>query len=458
MKIKTKLTTTFTLLVASILTISFIGIYIFTMIYRQNEFLSRIRVNALNTATLLLNVEDISTEQLKIIDVSTKSTINGLNVWVLDKSKSILYGKTDSASTTKLLPSFNYMRWYNDNSRIKNDTTYLCLIHNYKDQEYFVLASAVDYTGLSQLRNLRVSMLSILGISILLIIFAGIINTQQTLKPIKEVIKHVDDINASNLNNRLDVSSKDEIAELSNTFNEMLERLERAFETEKMFVSNASHELRTPITSIKGQLEVALINPRSEAEYQKILSSIHDDVNNVTTIINGFLELAESNIEPGAISFEKLRIDEVVFIVKDEFVRRKPDSVVNIEFENMPEDENNIIINGNLRLLKGLITNLIDNACKFSENKKVIVKIGYDEQKVFLKFIDNGIGIPGDEINNIFQPLFRSKNANNKPGSGIGLSIVNRIANIHNAIIKVDSEINVGTSVTVAFPNIGHVS
>ncbi|MGC8823495.1 MAG: sensor histidine kinase [Bacteroidales bacterium] len=453
MKIKTKLTINFTLLVAGILAVASFSVYLFSLRYRQYDFYLRLRHKALNTATLLLNIKDISPELLKIIDETTISTLRDVKVWVLDESKNILYSNTDSASTAKILPAFSYMRWTDSNFRTKDDKIYLCIVYNYNKHKYYVLTTAEDYYGMAELRNLRFILFIVFAISMLLTVLAAILNTRQSLQPIKELIRQVDKITASNLHRRLTVANnKDEIAELAKTFNKMLERLEKAFETERMFVSNASHELRTPVTAIKGQIEVTLLKNRPSEEYQRVLSSILDDVNNMSTIINGFLELAEANTEPARIKFEKVRLDELIFSVQDDLSRQNKGYSVCADFERFPEDEDSITVRGNPRLLKIMISNLIDNACKFSSNKKVTVKINYDDQRVDLKFIDEGIGIPEDEIKYIFEPLYRTRNSLGQAGSGIGLSIVNRIALLHQADVKVHSELNKGTVFHISIP------
>ena len=290
-------------------------------------------------------------------------------------------------------------------------------------------------------------------LSAILIVFAGYFNAKQSLVPIKDIIRQVDNIKANNLSSRLAVKNKDEIAELSDNFNKMLERIESAFETERMFVSNVSHELRTPLTSIIGQVEVTLLKPRNDEEYKMLLISILEDVKNMKTIINGFLDLAEAGIETNNHKFNLLRTDELIFSVKDEILKRKPNYEIYIDFENLPEDEDEVSIKGNERLLRILFLNLIDNACKFSDQHKVSIKIGYDSFFVTLRFLDNGIGIPNDELNLIFQPLYRGSNTSGKGGHGIGLSIVKRIADIHHAMVDINSALNIGTSVTIKFPN-----
>jgi hypothetical protein len=168
MKINIKLTINFTLLVAGILTVSFLSIYLYYKTDRQDEFIKRLRLKALTTTTLFLNVEQISSDQMKQIDENTFASLRNLNVWVLDTSKTILYTKSDTETTKRVLPAFNYMRWTDNNSRIKNDTTYYCIAQSYNDQKYFVLTSAIDTDGIAQLKKLRFTLLSILCISLLL--------------------------------------------------------------------------------------------------------------------------------------------------------------------------------------------------------------------------------------------------------------------------------------------------
>lgn len=316
-----------------------------------------------------------------------------------------------------------------------------------------MLASAYDLYGEAELKKLLTILEVVFVSSILLIIFAGFINAGQTLKPIKDLIEQVKQIKANNLNQRLEIDYNDEIGELALNFNNMLERIENAFETERMFVSNVSHELRTPVTSIKGQIEVSLINQRTIEEYKSTLNSILDDIQNMSTIINGFLELAQANIEIKNISYGQVRLDEILFAAKEEIMKRKPGYTIVIDYEKIPNNEQDVTILGNDRLLKIMFINLIDNACKFSDDKKAIIKIDIDQEYVTLKFIDNGIGIPKDELEKVVQPMYRARNVKGQVGHGIGLSIVQRIAEIHYTKIVIRSEINVGTTVSISFKN-----
>jgi Signal transduction histidine kinase len=454
MKIKTRLTINFSLLVAGILLFFSVSVYLFYLQHRHENFAIRLKNKAINTATLLFSIKGIDSQLLKIIDDNTVTNMNDVTVIILDKKKKIVYSNQDSIAVLDILPQFGQLNLTINDRIIKDKRLYLCFQRSYNKQDYYILATAIDLYGQQELQNLQIILISVFIFSILLIIFAGYFNARQSLQPIKEVVGQVDNIKANSLSNRLVLKSKDEIAELSDTFNKMLERIEQAFETERTFVSNVSHELRTPVTSIIGQIEVALLKERDKAEYNLLLVSILDDIKNMKNIINGFLELAEASITSENHKFSVLRTDELLFSVKDEILRRKPNYIILIEFEDLPDDEKEVSIMGNERLLRIMLTNLIDNACKFSEQQRVSIKIGYDLFKVTLRFVDSGIGIPSEDQIHIFEPLYRAKNAMGKEGHGIGLSIVKRIADIHNASITINSELNVGTAITLTFSNL----
>lgn len=408
----------------------------------------------MNTATLLFKIEGVDKQLLKIIDDNSVTTIGDACVVILNNDKKILYSNVGNEILNHQMPNFKSLNWDQEDKIIKNHRLYLCFKTYHNNNPYFLLASGTDYYGQSELKKLSFILFSVLIFSIIVIVTIGYFNAAQSLKPIKEIIKQVDLIKANNLKNRLSIKNHDEIDELALTFNKMLARLEQAFETERMFVSNVSHELRTPVTSIIGQLEVSLLKPRTEEEYNALLNSILEDIKNMKTIINGFLDLAETGIEDSHSKFTVIRVDELLFLAKEDVIKRKPYYSISVEFENLPEDEKEVSIMGNERLIKIVITNLIDNACKFSEQHRVIVRIGYNNFFLTLKFIDNGIGIPVNEIPMVLQPLYRAKNAMGKGGHGIGLSIVKRITDLHHATLEINSEVNVGTTVTVMFPNI----
>ena len=452
MKITTRYMLNFGFLVAGILLIYSVIIITFYFFYRHEDFYIRLKNKAINSATLLLNVKGISYPLLKIIDDKTVTNMNDVTVIILNTDKKIVYSNRDTLDIKKLLPTFQKLNWERNEKIFENKTLYISFQRTYNNRNYYVLASGIDLYGQAELEKLLIITLISFLIGLLIIIGTSYFNALQSVRPLKSIIKQIKKMNPGSLKDRLSITAHDEIAELSSTFNTMLNRVEKVVENERMFVSNVSHELRTPVTSIIGQLEVTLLRERSEQEYKTLVLSVLDDMNKLKTIINGFFALAESDVDNIQSFFTKLRMDELLFSSKDEILHHKKHLNIQIEFDNIPDDENELMVLGSEHLLKLLVNNLIDNACKFSDPPKVKIKIGFVDSTVSLQFIDHGIGIPNNVIGQVFEPLYRAPNVGGKSGHGIGLSIVKRIADIHGATIDIKSELNIGTTVTVTFP------
>ncbi len=314
-----------------------------------------------------------------------------------------------------------------------------------------VEASAIDNTGINELKSLLFIITWVLGISLLIILGFGFYNANWTLKPFKKIIREVEKIEPANIKKRVTELGDDEISQLAKAFNKLLDRIEQAFEAEKSFISNASHELRTPVTSVMGQIEVVLNKSRNVEEYRNILQSVYDDTLQMANIINGFLELSEVNLVYDQISMTPVRVDEILFSIIDDFKKRKSHYNITVEFITNPETDTQLLCMANFRLLCLMFSNLIDNACKYSIDKKARIAIDFTKDIIKVMITDMGIGIPKEEMINIFKPLYRGSNASAKPGHGIGLAIVKRIAELHKASVDLKSEVNLGTTITITF-------
>jgi signal transduction histidine kinase len=263
----------------------------------------------------------------------------------------------------------------------------------------------------------------------------------------------VKDINTENLHLRLGISNNtDEINDLARTFNNMLDRLETSFESQNNFVSNASHELSTPLTSIIGEAELALQKERSAERYKEAMKIILHDAERLKAIIQSLLSLAQTGFDGKKQQLVTLRADEVILSAKRAVDRIYPDNRVRIDYSLLPENEEKLKIQGNENLLTLAITNIILNACKYSENKEVVVGIGSSDTNLIIFIKDSGIGIPEDELRYIYDPFFRASNTGRVKGYGIGLPLARNIIRIHKGILKVNSVVNQGTQVEIFLP------
>lgn len=203
------------------------------------------------------------------------------------------------------------------------------------------------------------------------------------------------------------------------------------------------------------QLQVALSKERSREEYVTLLGSVLEDAENLSDLSNGLLQLAQSELRQQEFALGNVRIDELLIEMTTMLrLKQKTSGKVELHFIKVPDNDLLVTSYGNESLLKVLFLNLIDNACKFSGNNTAQVSIDFFTQYIVVQIKDNGIGIPADEIHQIFEPFYRGNNAQQIRGHGLGLSICKKIVQIHKGHITVTSNQQEGTTFTVILPHL----
>jgi signal transduction histidine kinase len=446
MNIKTRLSVEFTLTVFGILLFFSALAYYFSYTSHLSKFRYDLLVKAQNTAILLINVEEVDSTLLKKIHQTTKSLENE-EIALTDASDRIIYSNKANALTEDFvsrLPSHSGTHYFSVEE--KDGVSYQ---HNANQKTYHVFVLAEDKDRAENLRRLRSVLLWSILFSLWLSVTASYFFSKVAIKPISDIIAKVKEINSSKLNSRLDEGKgQDEIEQLSITFNQMLSDLEQVFRSQDEFVSNASHELRTPLAIMIAESDYMRSRERKPEEYQNHLDKLAADLRNMNQLLSSLLELAHINRD-NAIATGNIRLDEIVFSaiqsVKNKYPQRK--ILPRIAYS---DNENDLLINGNAGLLEIAIKNLIDNSCKFSTTE-VEVKIEITEKGLLLAITDQGIGIPTDELETIFNPFSRGTNVRYIGGFGIGLSVVSKIIELHRAEIQVKSVVEKGTVVEILF-------
>lgn len=452
MNIKKKLAIKFALIVASILLMSSLAVFYSSAQYRRNEFNSRLKDKAINIAKLLIDVDEVDNNLLKIIN---KNTI-GLpeeKVIIYNYLNEEIYNSKDKAGDSISKDLLNQIRLEKELYYTEGAKEVAGILYPGKYKRYVVVTSAIDTYGLSKLKNLRYVLILVFICSVAITIIAGWIFASQALKPISKVITEVNNISACNLDARLqEGNGKDEITNLAITFNRMLERLETAFNMQKSFVANASHELRTPLTSITSQIDVALIKKRSSEDYEKVLQSVLEDTKSLSQLFNGLLELAQMDLENKKINIQPIRVDELLLGSIEELIEVKNNYQISFEYDLVADNEEKLILVGSEPLLKSAMMNLMDNACKFSNEKQATVVLGEESGFLKIRFQDKGIGISKEDLKHIKQLFYRAENALEVKGHGLGLSLTDKIIKLHRGFLEIESTLNKGTTVTVLFP------
>jgi signal transduction histidine kinase len=319
---------------------------------------------------------------------------------------------------------------------------------------YIVIISARDPYGYRELQALQKILIAGFFLSIVLSYLVGRKFSEYTFKPVRALIKKAKGISAENLNQRLDpLKGKDEISEISQTFNDMLDRLETAFETQNNFISNASHELRTPLTIISAEAEIAVSKVAEEdLELQKSLVTIQNEAERLENILTSLLSLAQSGFDGQKQRWEDIRLDELIWDVKSAVDLMNPENQIQIDFSKLPDNFERINLNGNLNLLKLAVTNIVNNACKYSDNRVVNLALSVTRTNIVISVKDQGIGIPENELEHVFEPFFRASNTSSYKGYGVGLPLSLNIIRLHKGTISIQTAQESGTEINILLP------
>ena len=453
MKLRYRLTLQFASIFALILILFSLVIYYFTSIYRQDDFYKRIRQRALVTAKHVLEADEVGERQRQQNLISFYHELPYEAVRIYNETGQLVFsqGMGKLGFNQKVLQEIKQRQTIQYE---KEGRQVVGLFYPDNQENFYVLASSVDAYSLRKLQHLKVILIvGFLG-SMVVVLVAGWIFSKQAMRPIIKVVSEVEKISASDLHMRLsNAEGKDEISHLAQTFNKMLDRLERAFEMQSTFVSNASHELRTPLTAMIGELEVALMKPRETKEYERVLQSTLEDAKLLAELSNGLLQIAQASIDASKIKQATLRFDELVWMAREQALKRHPNARIEIDFEHFPDDEDRLMVKGNEALLLIAVVNVFENAIKFSPPAQpvrgLILLRAHD---VVLEVRDQGLGIAKDDLKHVFVPFFRAENVRSITGHGIGLPLAERILKLHKGQIMVNSEINEGTVVTITLP------
>ena len=304
----------------------------------------------------------------------------------------------------------------------------------------------------ASLENLLYILSFIVPIILIFSIIGGNFLIYKSFAPIQKVLEELKNINATDLSARLKNSdNQDEINQLITEINNLLTRLELSFERISQFSSDASHELKTPLTIIKGEIEIALRKDRDIDEYKESLKTSLNEVIVIEETINDLLFLAKNEKDLITTNMEELLyFDEIIDESINEVKNFAKLHQIEIKFELIDTVE----FKGYSNLLKIAIKNILKNAIQFShKNSKVFVK-SYKENGLFnISIQDFGIGIENNEQNKIFEKFYRTDKSRNKNsgGTGLGMSIVKKIIDIHKGLIRINSKADIGTTITISF-------
>jgi len=315
---------------------------------------------------------------------------------------------------------------------------------------YILIAMSLEDANLV-LQNLsRTLWISYPIILILLFVTARFI-AGRNIKPITNITQTAREITRENLQSRIELpQNRDELFVLSKTINDLLDRLASAIDREKQFTSDASHELRTPLAVIKGTLEVLIRKPRDTKEYEEKIKYCINEVDRLNNLVDQLLLLARFEGQQFVTNRNEVSLNALIRQAVERFSKEIKKKNITVDLHSAPD----CMIFSDSHLVSIVVENLLSNACKYSyDGGKISIALTNENGTVLCRISDAGIGIPKEDLDKIYEQFYRSQATihSSVKGTGLGLSIVKRLCDLLHIDIKIESEPQSGTTVTIRF-------
>lgn len=427
----------FSLFVFIILMISVTSIYFLYEKFRKDEFFARVKEQAIQNCQFFFELGNVSLDRKKEMNRRLSLTLTGEKIVIYDTNFNILYVNPDIASLnfnkqTLKEAAKNKVYYFNRGYRES-----VAFYYNDNKNQCYVVASAYDKFGRRKIENLKIVLLATLGGGLVLSGLFAFFYVKQIIKPLGELTNQMQRISESSLDERVVIrKNNNELTRIARNFNDMLDRLENAFEMRKSFVQHASHELRTPLSSMLAQTEAALNKQLTSAESNIILKSLHEDQQHMIELTNSLLLLSKYEKLPTLTDLDTIRVDEILYEAIDNIKLLYPHCHINVNFISVPENHALLTVLGNDVLLMSAMQNLVKNACHYSDDGRISIEIDAQVSGMKLTFNNTGRQLNEEEKERLFIPFFRGENSVHKKGYGLGLSIVQRIINLHKGTVS----------------------
>jgi two-component system, OmpR family, sensor kinase len=323
-----------------------------------------------------------------------------------------------------------------------------------EDNETFFVVVGQSLRDIQPVEKQLVLLLAIANpLALLLASLGGLWLANKALKPVDRLTRAAERIGRGNLSERVEEhQSHDEIGRLAATFNQMISRLEQAFEREQRFTADASHELKTPLAVLRGELEVALRRDRSPEEYRRVLKSSLEEIARLTKLTEDLLTLARSDAGESVLELERVDLDQLASEACAYLTPLAISAGIDLTCE-VPDAE--VAIRGDQKRLKQLLVNLLDNAIKYTPSTgRVTLVLTTDTDAAVIKITDTGRGIPAASLPHIFERFYRQTDPRDTrvTGFGLGLAISKWIVDAHEGSIDVESTEGSGSTFTMRLP------
>lgn len=413
----------------------------------QKAIYRNLEKTAYIVALFHLEEDELNIKEYEKVRKQFNEIVSGTVYQVYNRQDSIVWGSKSDDITSSIL------------SRVEKEKhtgftteTDICYGIFYEDnQGDFIIITRESKDILNdQLILLLWILISSLIIGLASVVILSRLLARIAYKPFSNIVEQVKNFSPNDPPNQIETpNTKDELQELTETFNSLLDQISEMLIIRKNFVSYVSHEFKTPLASMLGNVEVFSMKERTPKEYEELSNKLISQIHQLEDILNTLIVI--SDLGKGNVTNNQFRIDELIWEIIDKLSFDYVNCKSNIHVDVLSDDEDSLIINKDRTQLLMALFNIIENAVKYSHGEPINIRLYKELDNLRLSILDKGIGIPAKELEYISKPFYRANNTNVTQGSGIGLSIALRILEKNNIKYKIQSEEGEGTSIIIVF-------
>lgn len=452
MSIKQQIIVAFTFIVAAILLLFSFFVYYSYEDYRQDLMYERLFSRAEASQQIIKNQDKFRKNIFLPLNEQYEAVFDAQNKLIASTDNINDYTPDDlffKQVRSKIRVKFSYA-----NPQFEFEKEGVALMYLQDGKPYVAMATAYDLNGHNMSNTLRYSLFFGNVLALFLIAIIAYFFSKRAMKPFDVIINQIDKADIEDLDFRIYHSNEiNEANTLAKSFNQLLKKIQKAGENQKHFISYASHELRTPLTVIKGILQTSLAYNRGTKEWKQSTKEVIVEVNRTIDLANNLLLLAEVEGLQSKMEFSTLNVLDLVMDSIAQINQKYPDQKLNFKLGLAIQNENTpSVILGISHLLRSALINIIDNACKYSNFQEVDIFIDRKRTNISIQVKDKGTGISENDKEIIFMPMMRGSNIQGVQGFGVGLTLVQKIIQLHHGKIELNSSQKLGTRVNLEFP------
>lgn len=419
---------------------AFFLIYTLFYNYRQEEYQQRMKDHSISAITTLGESEKFNQNILQALNEVSVNRLYKEKTLIFDEHKKLIYSSIDDTVIefpNDILKELNAKKDLVEKK--ENEFDIIGIRYQFNNKVFYAISKAHDIFGYSKLNYLKITLITLFFLISAIILLISFLLSKQISEPLVQMAAALKVINIETANLQLPTPDlKDEIYLLSERFNELLKSLHTAYSFQKNAIHHISHELKTPIAILVSNLEMLELEKDGE-KIKSGIKRIKEDSKILGDMINILLDIAKVESQ-SQLSFSTLRLDEIIFEGIENSKKIDPNFNLQFEMDERIESDEQISIQGNHRLISMAVQNLINNCHSYSSKKEAFIKLNQQFNHIYLSVENPGKAIPEEEQSQLFSEFFRGTHAEGKRGLGLGLALVKKILDLHQAQITYEYE------------------